>query len=56
MKISYGIQKSIRRKELQTQRQHGDLISLFSFFENKENRLTTYSTHLTGVFCGRDCK
>jgi hypothetical protein len=39
IKTGSGIQKLIR-EESQTHRQHGDLISLFSFFfQNNESRL-----------------
>jgi hypothetical protein len=37
IKIGSGIQKLIRG--IQRHRQHGDLISLLSFFQNKEIRL-----------------
>jgi hypothetical protein len=36
--IASGIQKLIRR-DTQTHRQHGDRISLLSFFQTKESRL-----------------
>jgi hypothetical protein len=37
-KIGSGIQK-LTVRDSQTHRQHGDLISLFLFFQNKESRL-----------------
>jgi hypothetical protein len=38
-KIGSGIQKLIGGGDSQTYRQHGDRISLLSFFQNKESRV-----------------
>jgi hypothetical protein len=38
-KIDSGIQKLIEEWDSQTQRQHGDLISLLLFLQNEESRL-----------------
>jgi hypothetical protein len=39
IKTGSGIQKVIGKKDSQTQRQHGDRISLLLFFQNRERRL-----------------
>jgi hypothetical protein len=39
IKIGWGIQKLLERDHIQTHRQHGDLTSILSFFQNKESRL-----------------
>jgi hypothetical protein len=46
IKISSGIQKLIRG-DIQTDRQHGDRISLFLFFQNKESRLKEFDFRST---------
>jgi hypothetical protein len=41
IKIGSGIQKLMGRGDSQTHRQHGDLLSLLLFFQNKESRRNT---------------